>query len=678
MKLDLPPRARWLVWALLAAPAVIHIALLLYTTFSRVGYPYDLEWMEGGLLDHAARIASGDGIYVKPSVEFVPYLYTPLYPGLLAALGSIFGISYTLGRVISILSMLGTMALMVSAVFRERGEVSRRVAITCAIIGVGYFAATYPWVDGWYDIVRADGLMLLLAVGGLLGIRAWAKSGDGPRALLRIAACASLLTLAYFAKQTGVLFVAAGGAMLLVLNWRRLPIYIATAGFVGLGGTWLLNGTSGGWFWTYAYKVHQHHDFNHDRFFKAFTDMIGHFPAMTAIIVIALAAVIATGIKHRKVGHGTAGFLAWGFVFLVGLVAGALGFATQFAHFNAYIPAMTLGAITSGCGIIAICGCAKLWVDGMAGARKKQLAGFPEVAAAAFTLVLSIQLGLSASADWHPSRLIPTDGDRMAGAELIERLRGYDGEVWVPYHPWYAHLAGKATYAHRMGLIDIGVTKKWKVDGVRKALRDQDFAAVVLDNRPIGRYLDGLKTGYKLGDLIPGAHSPRTRTGALVQPRSIWVPPIPVDPPEGAKVVFNFEDHRLSGWISAGRAWGNRPVFRPLRDQGAVYGYGGKYYLSSMHGGDAATGTLTSPPFTITGERITIRVSGGRDAELLRAELVVDGEVKKTATGTGGEGMTPVSWTVLPLVGKRAELRLVDESTASWGHLNVDEVWIWK
>ena len=65
-------------------------------------YPYDLEWMEGGMLHHAQRIHGGLGIYVAPSIEFIPYLYTPLYPSLLALFGGAFGISYTLGRAFSV------------------------------------------------------------------------------------------------------------------------------------------------------------------------------------------------------------------------------------------------------------------------------------------------------------------------------------------------------------------------------------------------------------------------------------------------------------------------------------------------------------------------------------------------------------------------------------------------
>ena len=88
------------------ATGVAQLGLLFTAVLSRFSYPYDLEWMEGGMLNHAARISDGAGIYVEPSVDFIPYLYTPLYPGLLAAFEPIFGISYQTGRAISILSIV--------------------------------------------------------------------------------------------------------------------------------------------------------------------------------------------------------------------------------------------------------------------------------------------------------------------------------------------------------------------------------------------------------------------------------------------------------------------------------------------------------------------------------------------------------------------------------------------
>ena len=47
---------RWVGWVVLAGPALAHLVLLAIAIAGRFGYPYDLEWMEGGMLHHAQRI----------------------------------------------------------------------------------------------------------------------------------------------------------------------------------------------------------------------------------------------------------------------------------------------------------------------------------------------------------------------------------------------------------------------------------------------------------------------------------------------------------------------------------------------------------------------------------------------------------------------------------------------
>src|SRR6185369_16069281 len=97
----------FLGWLLLALPALYQIGLLVEAIAGRVCYPYDLEWMEGGMLHHALRIRLGEGIYAPPSVDFIPYLYTPLYPTLLALFGGPSGPSYLLGRAVSVAGLVG-------------------------------------------------------------------------------------------------------------------------------------------------------------------------------------------------------------------------------------------------------------------------------------------------------------------------------------------------------------------------------------------------------------------------------------------------------------------------------------------------------------------------------------------------------------------------------------------
>jgi len=246
-------------------------------------------------------------------------------------------------------------------------------------------------------------------------------------------------------------------------------------------------------------------------------------------------------------------------------------------------------------------------------------------------------------------------------------------------------MAGKPLYTHRMGLTDVSQGKRmtreqreaWRARGVSEAFRAQRFAEVILDTRPVGPELAGLRQSYRMDDFLPARLQPRVYSGAIVMPRSVWVPARPLEVPPGARVLFDFESGRLDGWRSIGHAWGRHPASGPVGNQGAVRHYGGRYYATSYHSSDEATGTLISPSFPLRGSRITLRLSGGKAESTLRAELWVDGERQKWATGNRSERMDEVMWNVASHSGRSGQIVLVDEETGPWGHLNVDEIWLW-
>lgn len=684
-----------LLWVLLLVPGIGQLVLLCSAMFRRWSFSYDLEWMEGGLLTHAKRVADGVGIYGDPSVDFIPFLYTPLYPGLLALLEPFVGISYGVGRGISILATLALCYLLTVIVRREvkdsHWQDSRlisadRLAWIGGMCAIGFFSATYPWVEGWFDLVRADSLFMLMVVFGLYGVRIWARAEDrtGQR---KLAFAISLLALSFFAKQTGILFVATGGFMILALNWRKVPLYIGVAGSIGLGGTWILNQATNGWFWIYVYKTHQHHDFNMDRFYKSFGNMLWHWPAMTGVIAFALILAIVTLLVRRSLPGPARGLAIWFPVFCVSVLVGAVGWGTEFAHFNAYIPAMVFGALCAGLSILSIASCLQslLKIDKNSGIARR----VPGVSGILLALVLGAQLLMSW---WKPGIFVPNEKEHRAGSELIALLRNIEGEILIPYHPWYAHLAGKETQVHLMGLRDMSTGKVWPIRGLRDKLENQRYGAIIMDNRPIGRELSRIHRHYRLDDYLPRSASPHVFTGAgavwnrsvaTLIPRAIWVPNTVTPPPAGARVLWDFEEGKFAEWTPGGKggkrpggAWGSRPVSRPLPKQGPVLRFGGRYYLSSFHGGDKSLGTLRSPFFVLTGQKITFRLSGGNSKDL-RAELRIAGEVVASATGNNSERMADITWDISQHKGKNAEIVLIDDFAGSWGHLNADEFLVW-
>ncbi len=666
-------------WLLLAAPALWQIVLLIWAVGGRFSYPYDLEWMEGGVLHGAHRIAEGDGHYPPPSVDFIPFLYTPLYPGLLAVLGSIFGLSYQLGRFISILSLIGIATTVISQGIVASPR-NRSAGLTGALIALGLFAAAYPFVEGWYDLVRGDTMFLFMITASIYALTRWARADEGPWAQVRIACAGAILAMAFFAKQTGVIYVLAAGPIILVYSWRRAPAFVGAATFVGLGGTWLMQRTTGGWFWTYVYEIHQAHDWNEDRFWLSFEHILLHFRGATAVIVVGLCVVVACVVVRRSLPKPARAFLLWTYLYAVSTLVGALGWGTEFAHFNAYMPALLHGAMAAGLAVPAVLACAGALIKDdeiMANGEidRRRVIGVWAVAA-----ICAVVMGRDlVKAKWDPRVFIPTARDRAAGDKLIATIRVLPGEVWVPSHPWYAHLAGKRMYAHRMGIKDVTARKPRPVAGLDRALRERRFDAIVMDNRDLFLELPLINANYRADDMIPGNARPRLFTGAKIVPDLIWVPAGPLERPPGVRVLFDFETQRFDYWTIYGSAWGNGPVSSSLPGQGRVLRYGGRWFATSWHGGDIRTGTLISPPFVIDGSKISLRIGGGADDQQLRVELRIDGKAVRTASPPSppSERFSDVEWQVEDLRGQTAAIALVDDSTLSWGHLNVDEIWLW-
>ncbi len=542
-----PRLASAVLWALVALPAVMQLALLATAIAGRVRYPFDLEWMEGGLLHHALRVQQGKPLYVAPSIEFIPYLYTPLYPTLLAALGGPLGLGYLLGRAVSIASLLGVAMTAVgsnwaawraaaaeasasepaSSLASSRGQpVPPGIALLAPLFSMGLFAAAYPLVEGWYDLVRADTLLLLLVTAPLAILPQWARA-PGRRGHGLVAAAGALLALAFFCKQTGVFYVAFGGAVVLVISWRKVPAFVAASGLVGLGGVWLLDRASDGWFWIYVSKLHRDHDFNMHRFWWSFRNILWQpwlpygprFPflgaGITLVVLAGLLAVARHAWRHRCAPPAARPLLLWSAAYAVSTVLGAVGWGTEFAHWNAYMPAFLHGALAAGAALPALA--ATVRVPDKASRGGALAARAPLIAAAVLALTCL-------DARWDPRRFTPTARDAAAGHKLIARLRALPGEVWMPSHPWYLHLAGKTPLVHRMGVKDVTTRRSQVIDGLEPALVGRRFSALVLDQRDLDLELPLLRATYRETTQLPDDEKPRIFTGAQVVPKAVWTP----------------------------------------------------------------------------------------------------------------------------------------------------------
>jgi len=147
----------------------------------------------------------------------------------------------------------------------------------------------------------------------------------------------------------------------------------------------------------------------------------------------------------------------------------------------------------------------------------------------------------------------------------------------------------------------------------------------------------------------------------------------------GDIVVADFEGTNYGEWKVTGTAFGLGLAHGTLPGQMNVTGFKGNGLVNTYLGGDGSTGTLTSPEFKIERNYVVFLIGGGKDPEHLALQLLVDGKVVRSATGPndkpgGNEFLDKASWDVSEFVGKKAVIRIVDEATAPWGHINVDQI----
>ncbi len=148
-------------------------------------------------------------------------------------------------------------------------------------------------------------------------------------------------------------------------------------------------------------------------------------------------------------------------------------------------------------------------------------------------------------------------------------------------------------------------------------------------------------------------------------------------------VVDNFNQPTYGRWKVTGTAFGSGPILRAdiPAYQGNVGGRGPRVVNShasapgtTIAEKDAATGTLTSPPFTIKRRYLNFYIGGGADIKQVGLQLSVDGKVVRRATGENSNHMHPTGFDVSEFMGKKAVIEIYDHATGPWGNIGVSDI----
>jgi hypothetical protein len=490
--------------------ALVWAVLLLVVFAWRVGFPLELEWMEGGMLHQARRMQLGQSPYPPPSADFVPFLYTPLYAGVLAVLGFVLPLGYALGRVVSILAWVAVCVALWRGV---RGEGKPRAH---AAMAVGLACSGYVFTFRWLDLARPDTLAIALVLWALVLLR------RGRERSRHVVWAGVLMALAFWTKQTAASFVIASGVGALLVAPRRLWIYVLTIAVIDGGGMLLGNALTDGWLWTYVYELHQTHAFNRERFTTKTWGMFVHAWPLVVLVVLGLCSHGLARLPARlrawrspapadpdraaaelpSSAPAWRGLAYWVLMAAAGLVVSALGYATQWAEPNAFIPGVVLGALA-----LAVA----LPVGG-----RGEPAALVLVAAQLVLCLVAEPLyhpvqqqglaGLRHSYAWQdPWRTLPrTDAWQRARA-LRSTLAATPGSVFALHRPWWSVLAGGEGHVGSMGLADIRPDDRAAIEAtLRAAVIERRHAAIWLEGDPPRWLARDLRRHYRLAERRQG------------------------------------------------------------------------------------------------------------------------------------------------------------------------------
>lgn len=150
---------------------------------------------------------------------------------------------------------------------------------------------------------------------------------------------------------------------------------------------------------------------------------------------------------------------------------------------------------------------------------------------------------------------------------------------------------------------------------------------------------------------------------------------------DGNTLELGFESGSLESWLVDGAAFQGQPVQQDSiseRWSEQVSNKAGKYFIGGFElKGDAPTGSLTSQPFVTDRPYASFLIGGGNTAAT-RVEIVTVDRAGKleavfTANGDNREQMRRVVADLRSLQGAALAVRVIDESSGGWGHINFDD-----
>jgi hypothetical protein len=498
---------------------------------ARIPFPFDIEWMEGGTLVSAWRLQQGLPIHGAPALDYIPFIYPPLYPAVVAFLANFFPLDYTLARSVSASSSL----LSAGALFYGSIRLGARVPLALGIATC--FLGTWDDCGTFYDMIRVDALTI-----ALLG---WALVLGAHEKAVGTVVGGILLALAFMAKHNAAMwgFPMVAGIFFLYGRQRALLFTAASAGPALLFTLWYSYLTD--WqFLDWLLGVPSAHGIKLERLVSG----ISKIPYLKEKLNLkvadgaqlefwnALPISVTLGLLFPQwLYQGGKKAIYWSGAMVVGVVACSLMRGHTGGFINVLIPMYWLESLWP---VLVLAMLAERWKDSTEWRT-------PKLAAGLITLLVALQV-LQGGGAWsyrktpwklldsdfwksHYTRYLPTERDWKDAQKFIEELKTLPEPILITHAPFAAIQAGKQPSFSLICLWDIdykaGPYYPY-VKQIEKAMKEHYWATIVLPNDELGF---GLKKHYHQTRSLKSS-VPDTLVGWEVRLKAVWEPNIGESP----------------------------------------------------------------------------------------------------------------------------------------------------
>jgi hypothetical protein len=410
--------------------------------------------MEGNEWYCAFRLASGLPVYSDPNaIGFIPHPYPPLHAWLGAALVKLFGPELWAARLVSVLFMTMTSALIARAVWQRTRS---RAAVS---LGACMFLGLWGVLDTWYDLIRGDIAYVALT---MAAFTVWAER---PASARHAAGALALLAVASLAKQLAAIVLLFASIHCLMALRRPLIASIGLILCVAFYAT--LHAATDGWSTFWIWELPRRHPLEWQRFFPGGIARAAWIAALPlAVVGLVAFANRRTPVRGRLDAWREFGVASiWGTALLAAFVAGALTYSKVGSGINNW---MLFAAVTCVLSASAF----------------GRLQSMPEARRGARLLAAGLLVAQAALCVYDPRDKIPSGADRTAGDALVETIRQIPGDVHVLDDAYLAHRAGKNPYIGGMALGDLAYAGLPPPDALMQRIQRREFTALVLRYDP--------------------------------------------------------------------------------------------------------------------------------------------------------------------------------------------------